>query len=108
VDHLPGDEFGHREPDDVHGAVEVGDDTPHLRAGQAVRLGTQAEDDLVAVDGVDVEVDGCARAAGRRDPVQQRPGGFAQLAGTAYPRRATSKGNSEASSRTLDVPAPCH
>lgn len=64
MDYLPGDEFGDREPDDVHGAVEVGDDAPYLRAGQAVRLGAQAEDDLVAVDGVDVEV----------APLRGRPG----------------------------------
>ena len=31
MDYLPGDEFGDCEPDDVHGAVEVGDDAPHLR-----------------------------------------------------------------------------
>jgi drug/metabolite transporter (DMT)-like permease len=110
------------------GGVEVGDDAPHLRAGQAVRLGAQAEHELVAVDRVDVEVDGGTRAAGGRNPIQQRPGRFAALASmpsrsarpssdivtgtvavgpscggraasstagpTAYPRRATSKGNS--------------
>ena len=81
VHDLPGDELGDREPDYVHDGVEVGDDAPRLRAGQAVRLGAQAEHDLVAVDRVDVEVDGGARAARGRDPVQQRPGRFAQLAG---------------------------
>jgi len=82
VHHLPGDELGDREP----GGVEVGDDAPRLRAGQAVRFGTQAEHDLVAVDRVDVEVDGGTRAAGGRDPVQQRPGRFAQLGGAERPR----------------------
>ena len=64
MDHLPGDEFGDGEPDDVHGAVEIGDDASHLGAGQAVRLGTQAEHDLVAVDRVHVEV-----TATREQPV---------------------------------------
>jgi len=58
VHYLPGEEFGDRESDYVHGPVDVGDDAPHLRAGESAGFGAQAEHDLVAVDCVDVEVDG--------------------------------------------------
>ena len=44
--------------DYVHGLVDVGDDAPHLRAGELAGLGAQAEHDLVAIDCVDVEMDG--------------------------------------------------
>jgi hypothetical protein len=59
-----GEELGDGQGDDVGRCGDVGDDAAHLRAGQAVRDGAEAEDDLVAVDGVDVEVDGHAGAAG--------------------------------------------
>jgi hypothetical protein len=58
VHDLPGDELGHRDPDDVGCGVEVGDDAPHLRCGQPARLRAEPEHDLVAVDGVDIEMDG--------------------------------------------------
>jgi hypothetical protein len=50
-------ELHDREPDDVRGRVDVGDDAPHLRAGEPARFGAEAEHDLVAVDRVG-EVDG--------------------------------------------------
>ena len=126
----------------------------HLDTRQPVGFGAEAQHDLVAVDGVDVKVNGDARAACSSQLIQrrvvlsddfQRLGklveddrlcldsvpllqafirhrhGTATLGPscggstasstvdpTAYPRRATSKGNSDASSRTLDVPPPCH
>jgi hypothetical protein len=64
VHHLPRDELGDREPDDIDGLVDVGDDTSHLCAGEAARFGAQAEHDLVAVDGVDVKVDGDSGGSG--------------------------------------------
>ena len=66
MDHLSGDELGDCESDDVVAGPEVGDDPARLVDGQPVGLGAQAEDDLVAVDGVDVEV--VSRAA---DPSQK-------------------------------------
>jgi hypothetical protein len=43
-----------------------------LRAGQAARVGGEAQHKLVSVDGVDVEVDRDVRAPGGGEPVQQR------------------------------------
>ena len=69
---LPWDELGHRDPDHVGDGVDVLDDAPHLRCGQPARLGAQPEHELVAVDGVDVEMDGDAGAAGRGDGATTR------------------------------------
>ena len=55
---LAGDELGHGEPDDVGDGVEVVDDAPHLGCGQPVRFSAEPEHELIAVDGVDVEMDG--------------------------------------------------
>jgi hypothetical protein len=57
VHHLSGDELGDREPDDIDGLVDVSDDAPRLCTGQPVRFGAKTQHDLVAVDGVDIEVD---------------------------------------------------
>jgi hypothetical protein len=62
VHHLPRDEFGDRESHDVDGLVDPSD----LGTGQAVGFGTEAEHDFVAVDRVDVEMDGDPRTAGAR------------------------------------------
>ena len=63
---MAGDELGHRDPHDVGHGVEVLDNAPHLRCGQPARLRAQPEHELVAVDGVDIEMDGDAGTAGRR------------------------------------------
>jgi len=76
---LAGDELGHRDPDDLGHGVDVADNAPHLGAGQPARLSAEPEHDLVAVDGVDVEMDGDAGAAGRGQPVQQRLGRCPQV-----------------------------
>ena len=55
--HLSRDELRDREPDDVHGPVDIGDDAPHLGAREPVRFHAETEHDLVAVNRVDVEVD---------------------------------------------------
>ncbi len=72
VHDLPGKELRDREPDDIGRRVDVGDDAARLRAGQAARLGAESQHELVAVDGVDVEVDRDFRASGGGEPVQQR------------------------------------
>jgi hypothetical protein len=81
VHHLSRDELSDREPDDVYGPVNLADDAPHLGAGEPVGFGAETEHDLIAVDRVDVEVDGDAGAAGGRDPVEQGLSGFAELVG---------------------------
>jgi hypothetical protein len=58
VHDLAGDELGDDDPDDIGCGVDVVDNAPHLRCGQPARLRAQPEYELVAVDGVDVEVDG--------------------------------------------------
>jgi hypothetical protein len=58
VHDLAGEELGDGEGDDVCCCGDVGNDAADLLAGQAVGNGAEAKDDLVAVDGVDVEVDG--------------------------------------------------
>jgi hypothetical protein len=70
VDHLSRNELGDGEPHDVDGVVDVGDDASHLGAGQTARFGSEAEHNLVAVDGVDVEVDDDSGAAGAGQPVR--------------------------------------
>ena len=67
--HLPGDELRQREPHEVGGPVDLGDDAPHLGARKPARFDTEAEHDLLAVYRVDVEVDGYSRAAGGREPL---------------------------------------
>ncbi len=82
VHDLPGKELRDREPDDIGRRIDVGDDATRLRAGQAARLGAEPQQELVAVDGVDVEVDRdfrrppaiAARAGeGSRRPWWRRP-----------------------------------
>jgi hypothetical protein len=85
VHDLPWDELGHRDPDHVGDGVDVLDDAPHLRCGQPARLGAQPKHDLVAVDGIDVEMDGHTDTAGRGQPVQQRLGRCPQLGGLKEP-----------------------
>jgi hypothetical protein len=58
VHDLAGEELGDRDPDDLGHGVNVLDNAPHLRGGQSTRLGAQPQHELVAVDGVDVEMDG--------------------------------------------------
>lgn len=79
--HLPRDELGDREPDDIDGLVDVGDDTSHLCAGEAARFGAQAEHDLVAVDGVDVKVDGDSGGSGCCQLIEEYRARLTQLVG---------------------------
>jgi hypothetical protein len=65
VHDLPGEELGDSQREDVGCCRDVGDDAPHLRAGQPFGDGAETEDNLVAVDGVDVEVDRHPVTAGR-------------------------------------------
>ena len=52
--HLSGDELGDGEPDDVRGAVDIGDDAPDFDAREPARFGAKPQHDLVAVDCVDI------------------------------------------------------
>jgi len=76
VHHLPRDELRDREPNDVDNLAYVGDDASDLCTGQAVGFGAETEHDFVAVDfvavdRVDVEMDGDPRAAGTGEPLQE-------------------------------------
>ena len=55
------------------------DDASNLCTGQAARFGAEAEHNLVAVDGVDVEVDSGAGTAGAGEPIQDRGTRLPQL-----------------------------
>ena len=61
-----------RELDYIGSGVHVGDHAADLSTGQAVGDSAQPEHDLVAVDGVDVEVDRHARAVGTGEPLPRR------------------------------------
>jgi hypothetical protein len=45
VHHLSRDELGDGEPNDLHGAVHVGDDVPDFGAREAARFGAKPEHD---------------------------------------------------------------
>jgi hypothetical protein len=81
VHHLPGNELSNREPDDIGGLVDVDDDASYLGTCQAGGLGAEAQHDLVAVDGVDIEVDRGSSAAGTRQPREKRRARLTQLVG---------------------------
>lgn len=83
--HLPRDELRDRGPDDIGRPVDVGDDPWHLGTRESVGFDAEAEHDLVAVDGVHVEVEGDAGAARGLQPVEQRPGAVAQRVGGEGP-----------------------
>jgi hypothetical protein len=42
VHYLPGNELSNREPDDIDGLIDVGDDASYLCTRQAVGLGTES------------------------------------------------------------------
>src|SRR5215213_4133708 len=65
--------------DDIDALVDISDDASNLRTGQAAGFGAQAEHNLVAVDGVDVEVDSGAGTAGAGEPIQDRGTRLPQL-----------------------------
>jgi hypothetical protein len=65
--------------DDIDGLVDISDDASHLCTGQAAGFGAEAEHNLVAVDGVDVEVDSGAGTAGAGEPIQERGTRLPQL-----------------------------
>ena len=71
VHDLPRDELGDREADDVDGLGDVGDDASDLCACQAAWYGAETKQDLVAVDRIDVEVDGDPGSAGADQPMKQ-------------------------------------
>jgi hypothetical protein len=81
VHHLPGNELSNREPDEIGGLVDVGEDASYLGTCQAVRLGAEAQQDLVAVDGVDIEVNRHPSAAGTCQPHEERRARLTQLVG---------------------------
>jgi hypothetical protein len=69
--HLPRDELRDSQSDDLHGSVNIGNDASHLLACQSVRFGSEAKHYLVAIDGVDIEMDIDSRAASTGKPVEQ-------------------------------------
>jgi hypothetical protein len=98
VHDLPRDELGDGEPDDVGDGVEIGHDAPHLRTDQPVRFSAEPEHDLIAVDGIHIEVDRDPGAARAGQPVQQRPGAGPEIVRTK--REAVKR---EAESGTVGV-----
>jgi hypothetical protein len=79
VHDLPREELRHGEPDNVRNSGCVGNDPADLRAAKAVWLGAQAQHDLVAVDGVDIEVDRQPGTARGSQLVQHGLAGVAQI-----------------------------
>jgi hypothetical protein len=63
VHHLPREVLRDGESEHVRGSSRVGDDPAHLSAGETARLNPNPKHDLVAVDGVNVEMDGHSTAA---------------------------------------------
>ena len=73
VHDLSWDELGNSESDDLDRPADVAENPLHLKTRQPIRFGAETQHDLVAVDRVNVEVDGDPRTAGSGQPVQQRP-----------------------------------
>ena len=57
-DDLTRDKLGNRQANDIGDGAHVCDESSHVVARQAIRLRTQTEDDLVAIHGIDIEMDG--------------------------------------------------
>ena len=62
---LTRDKLCNRQADDIGNGSHVCDESSHLVARQAVRLGTKTQDDLVAIHDIDIEMDGHTRAPRR-------------------------------------------
>jgi hypothetical protein len=64
-DDLTRDKLCNHQFDDIGDGTHVCDDSSHVVARQAIRLRTKTEDDLVAIDDIDIEMDGNTRASRR-------------------------------------------
>ena len=78
VYHLARDELGDRQRDNLSRTVDVGHHGTCLGAGEAAKVGAQAQPNLVGVDRVNVDVDGYLRSARVVQPLQQRRTGGPQ------------------------------
>src|SRR5215472_3077485 len=81
-DDLTRDKLCNRQADDRGRGTHVCDESSHLVARQAVRLGTKTEDDLIAIHDIDIEMDGHTRAPRRLEPLKQRLAGGVKLVRT--------------------------
>ena len=79
--HLSREIFRDGESHDVHRSPHIADDPAHLSASEAAGLCPQTQHNLVAVDGVNIEVDRRSSATRGGQPVQQRLAGWAELLG---------------------------
>jgi hypothetical protein len=82
VHHLPRELFRDGEFHDIHRSSHVADDSAHLSAAKPARLCPQTQHNLVAVDGVNIEVDCHPSATGGGQPVQQWLAGLAEVLGS--------------------------
>src|SRR6266699_4239330 len=70
-DDLTRDKLGNRQADDIGDGPHVCDESSHVGTRQAVRLRTKTEDNFVAIDDIDIEMDGHMRAPQRASATRE-------------------------------------
>ena len=70
-DDLTRDKLGNRQADDRGSGPHVCDESSHVGTRQAVRLRTKTEDNFVAIDDIDIEMDGHMRAPQRASATRE-------------------------------------
>src|SRR5690242_5091321 len=78
-DDLPRDKLCNRQSNDIGDGTHICHETSHVGTRQAVRLRTKAEDALIALHDIDIEMDGHTRAARPLEPIEQRLAGAVKI-----------------------------
>ena len=78
---LSWDELGNGESDYLDRPVDIAEHPLHVNTRQPFWFGAEAQHELVAVDRVNVKVDGDARAACSSQPIQQPPARVSKVVG---------------------------
>src|SRR5690348_2289891 len=71
-DDLAWNKLCNRQSNDIGDGTHVCNESSHVVARQAVRLRTQAKDDLVTIDDIDIKMDGNMRASRSLEPIEER------------------------------------
>src|SRR6516162_887444 len=81
-DDLTRNKLCNSQSDDIGDGTHIGNESSRFIARQAVRLRTKTEDDLGAIQDIDIEMDGNTRAPRRLEPIEKRPAGQVKIVRT--------------------------